>query len=510
MNDISSETLNELQQLLESLTEPRSLPPDLPTRIGKLLRQASQELTPLFNLLHPLLRSLPTSFLDQLGDQTRQVLQTQDVVLDDDALDFVEEALLRASATGRWNWLTVLAVMQSPGSLDIFVRELLESEVADHHQPLQAFAPLMRRPDFDPAGLFPALFAGLSHAILAPVIVDLANFCFREGLTDEHPATERESELLTLLDQLAGRLLEVENDPTSWSSDPQRISRMISDSVALIVSLCDTMALLQNQNAIPTIEKVARLRHRRVRAEACFALAKLGTDSGREALLELVQEPVSRLRVIQYADELGLASRIDDRFRSPESLAESELALWLSQPSQMGVPPSNIELIDQRNLYWPSYDDPVDCFLFRFEYRLGENHFSNFAVVGPLVHTFVPDLQSLDLEDCYAAFAGWQAEHEEIFDLDLESLSPHRQTDRFKLERRLHDYGATEIQTNVLGLFFGEVFAVARCQVDGQPRLAVVDGNQIRTFPLAAERPLDEPLVRAIHIGNKLIRAFNP
>ena len=167
---------------------------------------------------------------------------------------------------------------------------------------------------------------------------------------------------------------------------------MIADSVALIVSLCDAMALLEFAESIPTIEKVSLLRHRRVRAEAAFALATLGVETGQATLVELAEEPVSRLRVLQYADELGISDQIDERFRSAESLAESELALWLSQPNQMGVPPSSIELAEHRTLYWPSFDDPVDCYLFRYEYRMGDNTFSNFAIVGPMIHSFLANL----------------------------------------------------------------------------------------------------------------------
>lgn len=528
MTENQNQILQELQDILVSWSEQspvESVPPvekpglenlpgdqktgQLRSRLSKLLRSEPEQIPTIYAALQPLLAQLPVSFLDSLGETSLDALRRHADALDESALDFIEEALLRSGKQGRWSWLAILASIQSSACLDLFVRELLESEVTDQQQVLQAFAPLMQKPGFDPDWLFPDLFQGLNQAALAPVIVDLANYCFRQDLCDEHPASSRKAELQGLLDQLATRMLDVESDPTSWAHSAEQISKMISDSVALIVSLCDSMALLDNQEAIPAIEKVGQLRHRRVRAEAAFALAKLGVEAGIEELLKLVDEPVSRLRVLQYAEELGISDRIDEKYRTEEANAESELALWLSQPNQMGVPPSSIELKDRRTIYWPSYDDPVDCFLFRFEYRLGENVFSNLAIVGPLVHAFLADLQAVELEDAYAAFAGWQVEHEEIRELDLDSLTSHRKTDLFRLERRLNDYAAEQIEIRLMGLFFGEVFAVARCQVGGKDCLALVDANEIRTFELAAERPLDESILFAIYVGKKLISAFN-
>ena len=163
-------------------------------------------------------------------------------------------------------------MIQSPSSLDVFVREIIESQVTDANSILKAFAPLMQRPEYDPDWIFPGLFDGINNSALAPIVFDLANFCFRTGLCDEHPAFEKRAEFLLLLDSLTDRMLEIESDPTSWSNDAVQVSKMISDSVALIVSLCDTMSQLQFKDAEKVIEKVGKLRHRRIRAESTLSL----------------------------------------------------------------------------------------------------------------------------------------------------------------------------------------------------------------------------------------------
>lgn len=509
MSQLPQELIETLQSVIESCSGED--PPSETVRLDlrQAMKSGSLPITSIFEALTPVAYSLPEKFLDLLGDEAQRHLNESGEVIDDHSLGFVEEAVLRSSAVGRWHWMTLLALIQSPSSLDIFVREIIESQNVEGGQVLKAFAPLMQRPEFEPEWLFPELFAAINHSVLAPVVFDFANFCFREGLCDEHPAYEKRSEYLALLDQLAQRMLEIESDPTSWSEDFSKVSKMISDSVALIVALCDTMSQLNFTEAIEVIQKVSTIKHRRIRAESTFCLAKLGISDGSDALIELAAEPVSRLRVISYAEELGIDDEIDEKFRTPVALAESELALWMSQPNQMGLPPSSIEAVDQRSLFWPGFDDPVDCFLFRFEYRNGDNSYSNLAIVGPMVHAFMSKLDSLEVDDVYAAFAGWQAEHEEIFELVLSDLSPHRQTDLFKLERRLNDFGATQIETRIMAVFFGEVLIVAECLIDEKPVIAFADGNNIRAFEKTSEMPITEETVYAIYKGSKLISAFN-
>lgn len=491
------------------ILKPNGTSSEFNNRLKKFLQNHLLDLPTIYALVSQFLSQLPTAFLDSLGTQSLTVLNSSDEGLNDSSLNYVEEFLLKASPNGRWEWLAVLASCQTPSGLDIFVREIVETPPTDSAVVMKAFAPLMRRTDYEVEWLFPGLFEGLNHSDFAPAAFDFANFCFRNGLCDEHPASERADEFLMLLNSLSKRMLEIESDPTSWSEDPNQISKMISDSVALIVSLCDAMSLMRFEQSLETLRETIKIRHRRIRSEVAFALAKFGEDDGVTQLLELVKEPVSRLRVIQYADELGLSDRIAEEFTTSVAIAESELAIWLSQPIQMGVPPTMIELVDQRNCYWPGYDEPIDCFLFRFRYQYGENSFSNIAIVGPLIHAFLANLEDLSMDDVYAAFAGWQAEHDEIIELDLSSLSPHRQTDLFKLERRLNDFGCGSIKTKILGVFFGEEVAIAECTYNDHACIAFADGNEVRCFSMANGKTLSCEEVYCIYKGRKLLDAFN-
>ena len=61
---------------------------------------------------------------------------------------------------------------------------------------------------------------------------------------------------------------------------------------------------------------------------------------------ELTAEPSARLRAIHYAHELGFADLVDDQYCTDTATAEAEMSLWLSQPQQMGIPPTAVEVVE--------------------------------------------------------------------------------------------------------------------------------------------------------------------
>jgi hypothetical protein len=372
------------------------------------------------------------------------------------------------------------------------------------------FAPLFQNTDYDPRLLFPQILDGLKCPSVAGVVLDLANYLTRQRLVSQHPGTERLDELLTLLGGLVGRLGRLESSSPDETETPEKLNKKVSDGVGLAVSLCDAVALIGDQSAVGKLYQAMDLGHRRLRAEAAAALARLGENAGVEALVDLAAEPVVRLRVLAYCEELGVLENVDAKYTTAQSQAEAELALWLAQPAQMGIPPTKCELVDQRTQYWPGYDDPVDCFLFRFTYKIGDVEFSNIGIAGPLTHAFGADFSDLPPVDIYAAFAGWHAEHEEIFEVDVDRLNDLQRTDVVRLERRLRDEGCDAIQPVTLGFFLGDRLLVAKAMRDGIPGVAVVDDVQLHWYPLGVNRrPLGSQEAYCIHKGRKLLQTFN-
>jgi hypothetical protein len=313
--------------------------------------------------------------------------------------------------------------------------------------------------------------------------------------------------LLGQITQELGRIEETPPEP----GEAGEVHRRVNESVSLAVSLCDALALIGDQSHLGKLYQALELGHRRIRTEAAYALAKMGEKAGREALAALAAEPVARLRVLAYADELGLLEQLPAEYQTPVARAEAELAAWLSDATQMGLPPGKCELIDRRTQYWPGYDDPVDCFLFHFTYRLGGAVYSNVGIVGPLTHAMTADLADLPPGDIYAAFAGWQAEHEEIFEVAPDRLTASLQRDVDHLERRLREAGLENMHPVTVGSFFGDTVLVAAAEREGVPGYVVVDSEEIDWRPTAQRaRPLGPEEVYAIYKGRKLLKAFNP
>jgi hypothetical protein len=234
----------------------------------------------------------------------------------------------------------------------------------------------------------------------------------------------------------------------------------------------------------------------------------LGEESGIETLLDLAREPVARLRVLAYAAELGLEDRLDPNYATDEARCEAEVALQLAQPAYFGLPPTRMEKIDQRQMYWPGSDEPVDCFLYRYFYELGDSQLSNIAIGGPISHTFAADLVDVSIEDIYAAFAGWDVEHDEIFESQAEELNDAQRMDVSRLVRRAHDAGYEDVAAVCLGQFFGARFIVARARREAVEGLLAADRDQILWYPASGVRPLGTHEVLCIYKGRQLLRSF--
>jgi hypothetical protein len=422
---------------------------------------------------------------------------------------------LGAVSRARGQLLAWLATGGSDVEAELFGRLLLSEPPHDDEDVVQALSPWFQRQRGRAAKLFPGLLHAIGLPGLAAPILDLANFLTRQKQVPEHPAKEVSAELITLLGELVQTLLLLEERPDQFGDSPQELSRRVARGVALAVSLCDSLALMGEQSATGKLYQALRVGHRRLRTEAAAALARLGEEQGARELTQLAAEPIARLRVLAYAEELKLMDKIDPQYATKEARAEAELCVWLAEPTQYGVPPTSCELFDYREQHWPGFDDPIDCFLFQFQYLVTvdegrEQSFSNIGIAGPLVHAFVADLADLPAEDIYAAFAGWHAQHEDIREFDVARLSKSEQIEVERLKRRLHDAGYVSIEPQRMGYFFGEKALVALAERQGVAGVAVADFQDTLFFPRRhSRRPLGVEEAYSIYKGRKLLKAFN-
>lgn len=389
----------------------------------------------------------------------------------------------------------------------------VEWVIADPPRDLQAtlisFAPLFQRTDFDPSYVFPRLFDAMIHPPIAASVVDLANR-FADDLLERHPATDRTDRFISLLGELTQELTRLEENLGHAPGDAAQLAAAVEESVSLAVALCRALALIGDEAAIGKLFQALELKHRRLRVEAAAALAALDQPAGIESLAALAAEPIVRLRVLAFAEELRCLDQIEEQYQTDQARAEAELALWLAQPSQLGMPPTTMECVDQRTQYWPGYENEIACFLFRYTYQFSEDEFSNIGIAGPLTHAFSADIGDLPPDDIYAAFAGWQAEHEEIYELDAAEFEEAHRVEQARLERRLRDEGYSQLRPVRMGYFFGDRALITRASRGNVEGIAVVDRDAVQWRSTANQtRPLGPDEMYWIYKGKKLLRNFN-
>jgi len=407
--------------------------------------------------------------------------------------------------------LTLLAGSGCSEALAAFAELIVADPPGRPQDAALAFVPLFQRRNNAAAVLFPRLLDGLEHPAIAAAVLDLANYLSREGLTATHPASSRVDRLAELLGGLVSRLARLEERPEEFADSPAELNAVVGESVELIVSICHALAMIGEPSVTGKLHQTLELSHRRLRTEAAFALASLEDDRGAEVLAQMAAEPVVRPRALAYLEELGMLSRAGEADRSPAARAEGELAAWLALPMQFGLPPQKLELFDSRRQHWPGDAEPVDCYLFRYEYRLGDRGVSGIALAGPITHALRADLEDLSPADIYAAYAGWCAEHEEIREISPDELSLEQLETWRQCQRELDEQGYENVRLAKLGYFFDEQHFVASARRGGQSGVAIADGEQIEWRPIGlGSRPLDVDAIYQIHKGRKLLRAFNP
>ncbi len=392
------------------------------------------------------------------------------------------------------------------------VAELLVSDPPKQSEDaLLALSPLFQRRPYAAQALFPRLLDALEHPVLAAVILDLANYVTRHHSLPRHPAAERAPQLAALLEAMLNRLERVEANPQAFANSAQSLTILVGEAVALLVALCDALALVGDPSAIPKLHHALGLRHRRVQTEAAAALARLGDSAGTDALVQLAAQPLVRTRVLAYLEELGQLLKVPDEQRNPVARAEGDLAAWLAEPTHFGVPPTSLELVDSRRQYWPTFDEPVDCFLFRYEFRIGERAISGIGLAGPVTHALLADLQDLPPTDIYSVYAGWFATHEEIREIPAGDLSGDQQARWQQAQLELEAAGYQDTVLDKVGQFFGHEHFVAIAHRENYAGVVVYSDRQIYWYPASnARRPLGPTEVYSMHKGREILQTFNP
>jgi hypothetical protein len=456
-------------------------------------------------IIGALLGVVHTLLIQDRSEQSLDILRG----LEPTTLEQIDRSL-PTNASNRHLLLHLLTMARTAESLQALVRVLKERPPTDWMNAAQTLSPLMQHDDWPVDAVFPELLDCLSEPALAASLLDLSNFLLREGRVETHPAEPMLETLNVLLGHVASRLGFFEDNPRAFGDDVPTVQKRLAESVALAVSLCDALALIGDESSIGKLNQTVTLRHRRVQCEAAGALAKLGDEEGRKRLIELAADPAARLRAIAYADELGFGDEIDEQHRSAEATAEAEMALWLSQPHQAGVPPTKVEVAESRRLLWPSFDDPVDVTLVRFEYNMGDRVYSNIGMTGPATYTLGCDLADLPIDDIFAIYAGWHAEHPDIFSVPREGMNEAQLRVMEEFQQHLQHIGYEDIKPALLGLFLDERAGVFHASREGTGCVVATDGLETLDQATAGRtRPMQPEDLFNLYKGRKMLRTFN-
>lgn len=449
--------------------------------------------------------------LAEADDEQRESLRDQPLI-SPSSLTQLNQRLSEVDCQAASHALQMLAAQPDEESIDLLADLLAESPPEDWKQVALGLSPLWNADPVHLAFFYERLDSRHLHPSTLSILLDLAGHAVRKGKLAEHPWQGRQLELANLLGSVCERLQTLEREPAKFGSDVAEVQRVLNDSVSLTISLCDTLGLLgSRQEAAPALLRAMQLSHRRIQAEAAGALVRLGVAEGQQRLVELARDPVARLRAVTYAEELGCVEEIDEELRLPGALAEAEMVSWLASSEQFGIAPQRVELLDTRCQYWPGYEEPQNCYLFRYEYDLPAGQVSNIGIAGPVTHAFTTDLSPLPLDDVYAIFAGWQADHEDIFELPLTQLNVAQ---RREADRLLESLAAQDLRVDeavALTFFLGEVAVLAIVDSEHGRGCAITDGFETLHFAIGrGSTALTPAVVLALYRGRKLLRTFNP
>lgn len=365
---------------------------------------------------------------------------------------------------------------------------------------------LMQRPPAEPQRLFPRLLDGLAHRQVAAAVLDLANYYVRRGLLAEHPAAESREALGRLLATLVSEMKAI----TYQAPEKPIPSEQINESVALCVALCESLGRVAGPKQLDALRAASELTHRRIRVAAAAGLARHGDDDGKQTLLKMAAEPVARLQALQWAEELGFRDQVADEHRTPEAIAESQLAFWLSQPTQFGMPPTRMEKVAERQLHWPGFDQPQRFWLWRFEYQVGDSRFANRAISGGSTQAVAADLSELSVDDCFALFAGFDIEHEEVYVTTAANWSAGHEREAGRLGAMIRAAGYEDFQPQLLSSFFGETSVAGPAAYQGRAVVVVSNGRELLARPRGnPQRPLTADDMVALQRGQAVLQTFN-
>jgi hypothetical protein len=339
--------------------------------------------------------------------------------------------------------------------------------------------------------LFLALSDPLPDDFLALSLLDCANAARGNGGV-HHP-----------FDSVAGKL-KIER----WlrNLDPDHLVWALSATAAL--------PYLSEQDVDVLLELGANHVNAEVRLEAAYARARLGREAGFRDLARLCLDVHLSEKARSYLSALGCADDIPAAAVAPDFRAKAEFSQWLAHPNELGRPPDDLEIIDQRSLAWPPEFEPKALWL--IAYRLGDKaglkaDEVGIGLVGSVTFCLAGHhMKERNPEDVYAIHCYWELV---VKGLIAEGEVEGNSTEYDGMLRQVSLDGLVAVRIVRVVEFSPEVkypqrlIGLARAARNGEEGWVVVDGPRSRWYA-ASEMPGDvsrEKQVTMVHVGRTLL-----
>lgn len=182
------------------------------------------------------------------------------------------------------------------------------------------------------------------------------------------------------------------------------------DEFSYAVSACAALPFIPSPSRERLIELASAHPSAHVRMEAAWSRAKLGMESGAQALIDFARDARYSSRATAYMKEVGLEARIPEEATRPDFVALAGMCDWLAHPNEMGRPPDRITLVDSRELYWPPTRDRRWLWIFRYRYESNEAEpDEGYCMTGSVTWAmFGTNTLDLSVEDVYGLHCAWE------------------------------------------------------------------------------------------------------
>ena len=203
-----------------------------------------------------------------------------------------------------------------------------------------------------------------------------------------------------------------------FDQDPgvQRLASWLSgtgeDDVSEIQSAVAALPFLKHARRSELLEAAIHHPHPLVKAEAGWALERLGDPRGISLLRRISRDVrysgIARL----YLEELGQSKSIPKEVLTPAFLARADLCQFLSHPDEIGKPPDQVEIVDARSIQWPPTRRKENVWLIKAMYDAESSEEpvpAGIAFVGPGIF-YQPEMLKgvTEIEQMYGAYCAWE------------------------------------------------------------------------------------------------------